>query len=409
MRITVVTYGSEGDTRPLVALSRGLLDAGHEVRLFTEHSTIGSAREHAVPVEALPGDIQSILPLNDPLRELRVRDLVKTVRDSVRVINANAPAWMRIVAAHARTADLILFAGLASLLGETVAQALQKPAIGLWLQPASPTREFPCWTLQSLNLPASMNRLTYRLSPQAIIRCLYGKSIDAACRQTFGKPMRAGAEREFPILYGFSRHLVRRPDDWPDTHQICGHWPLPPSDWRAPDDLLEFLSRGPPPMYIGFGAMGSIVRRKGLAEIVAAVAGRRALFFPGWSKIDAAMLPQNFHVLGDTPHHWLFPRTSLVIHHGGAGTSHTAARAGVPSIPLPVAVDQFFWADRLAAAGVAPRYIHAARIDTSSLRKMIEFAEQDSVCERAKALGIAMSQEHGVALAVRAIESKDWC
>lgn len=403
--MTVVTCGSEGDTRPLVALSRGLLDAGHEVRLFTELSTLGSAHQQGVPVEALPGDLKSALPLNDPLRELHVLDMIRTGRQGLRVINAHALSWMRTVAEHARSSDLILFAGLASLLGQTVARALRKPAIGLWLQPASPTREFPCWTLHPLKLPASMNRLTYRLSPQAIIRCLYGKSIEAACRQIFGAPIRAGSGREFPILYGFSRHLVPRPDDWPDRHQVCGHWPLPPSNWQAPGDLLEFLSGGPAPIYIGFGAVASFIRQRRLSEIVAAVAGRRALFFPGWSQIDASMLPGNFFTLSDTPHSWLFPRTSMVIHHGGAGTSHTAARAGVPSIPLPVAVDQFFWADRLASAGVAPRYIRATQIDAPSLRKMIEFAAQDSVRERARELGTAMSQEDGVARAVQAIES----
>jgi UDP:flavonoid glycosyltransferase YjiC (YdhE family) len=407
VRLTIVTYGSEGDTRPLVALGRGLLDAGHDVHLFVESSTIGSAHALGVPVEALPGDIKATLPLHQPLRELRTSDLVTAFRDGLRVVNGNAVAWMRTVADHARSSDLILFAGLASLLGETVARALQKPAIGLWLQPATPTREFPCWTLHPhpLTLPRWMNRSTYRVSPQAIIRRLYGRSTDAARREIFGTRNRGGPAPQFPILYGFSRHLVRRPDDWPDTHRVCGHWPLPPYPWQAPDDLLEFLSRGPPPIYVGFGAVAAVIRRRRLHEIIAAVAGRRALFFPGWSDIDAGMLPGNFFVLGNTPHAWLFPHTCMVIHHGGAGTSHTAARAGVPSIPLPVAVDQFFWAGRLAAVGVAPPFVRATRIDARSLGRMIEFAERDSVRERARELGVAMAAEDGVACAVRAIES----
>ena len=58
MRFTVVTYGSEGDTRPLVALCRGLMDAHHEVQLFTEQSTVGSGRALGVPVAALAGELQ---------------------------------------------------------------------------------------------------------------------------------------------------------------------------------------------------------------------------------------------------------------------------------------------------------------------------------------------------------------
>jgi UDP:flavonoid glycosyltransferase YjiC (YdhE family) len=151
--------------------------------------------------------------------------------------------------------------------------------------------------------------------------------------------------------------------------------------------------------------MSSFFRRKALGEITSAIAGRRALFYPGWSKISAAMLPDNMFVIDSIPHSWLFPRTSVVIHHAGAGTTHSAACAGVPSIALPVAVDQFFWAGRLACAGVAPKYTRAAKIDAKSLRDMLEFTAQDGVRERAKALGAAMAHEHGVRRAVTAIEA----
>ncbi len=164
-------------------------------------------------------------------------------------------------------------------------------------------------------------------------------------------------------------------------------------------------SAGPPPLYVGFGAISSFVRQKGLSAIKAAIGDRRTLFSPGWSRITTDMLPKNFFVLGDTPHVWLFPLTSMVIHHAGAGTTHTAARSGVPSIPLPFGVDQFFWAARLAAAGVAPRYMAGTRIDAKSLGAMIEFAGEPGVRKRARMLGQAITEEDGIANAVAAIES----
>jgi sterol 3beta-glucosyltransferase len=406
VRFTVVTYGSEGDTRPLVALSRGLIDGGHEVQFFAEQSTVGNATAHGVPVEALAGDIKSTLPMDSPSERLRRRDVMKAVKDALRVINGNTASWMKVVSDHARASDAILFAGLASPMAEAIAEELNKPAINLYLQPTSPTREFASPILPPMQLPGWANLLSYRASPKSMIRRLYGKSADAARAGIFGKPNSAGNKRDFPILYGFSRHLVPRPGDWPATHHICGHWSLLSNDWQAPSDLLEFLSAGPPPIYVGFGAVSSFIRQKGLSEIASAIAGRRALFFPGWSKITAAMLPKNFFVLDDTPHAWLFPLTSMVIHHCGAGTTHTAARAGVPSIALPVGADQFFWAGRLVSAGVAPKYIRGTKIEAKSLAKMIDFAARDDVRERAKALGVAMSEENGVANAVTAIETQ---
>jgi UDP:flavonoid glycosyltransferase YjiC (YdhE family) len=128
------------------------------------------------------------------------------------------------------------------------------------------------------------------------------------------------------------------------------------------------------------------------------------LFYPGWSTIDSTMLPRNFFVVDHVPHAWLFPRVSMVMHHCGAGTTHTAARAGVPSVPLPLGGDQTHWANRLASAGVAAKYISRKQLDVRALQKMIAFAERDEVRERARTLGAAMSREDGVGFAITQIE-----
>jgi len=406
VRFCVVTYGSEGDARPVVAICRGLQDAGHEVSLFLEQSTIGNARLHGISVRALTGDIRSTLPMSNPTRELRGSDVLKAIKDGLRAVRSNTLSWMTAILDDARQADAILFGGLASPMMETIASRLRKPAIHLCLQPTTATREFPACTLPPKKFPGWFNLLTDRVSPKAMMRRLYGDATRSAAKKIFGKESRAKPGAEFPILYGFSRYLVPRPGDWPANHEICGYWPLPPLAWRAPDALLEFLAAGEPPIYVGFGAVSSFVRPKKLAEITAALAGRRALFFPGWSEITSDMLPANVLVIGDTPHSWLFPRTSMVIHHCGAGTTHAAAQAGVPSIPLPFGADQFFWAGRLGAAGVAPKYVSGTKIVAKSLASMIEFASRVEVRERARALGISMSMEGGVGCAVKSIEAQ---
>jgi hypothetical protein len=37
MKLVAMTYGSEGDTRPIAALCRALMDAGHEVILLADN------------------------------------------------------------------------------------------------------------------------------------------------------------------------------------------------------------------------------------------------------------------------------------------------------------------------------------------------------------------------------------
>jgi UDP:flavonoid glycosyltransferase YjiC (YdhE family) len=117
------------------------------------------------------------------------------------------------------------------------------------------------------------------------------------------------------------------------------------------------------------------------------------------------MLPDNFYIARDVPNEWLFPRVSLAVHHGGAGTIHTAARAGVPQIVLPVAGDQSFWAGRMAALGVAPKTSRRAAMDASAVAKMITFTELASTRQRAQELGQAMARENGVHTTVRELEA----
>jgi hypothetical protein len=53
----------------------------------------------------------------------------------------------------------------------------------------------------------------------------------------------------------------------------------------------------------------------------------------------------------------------------------------------------------------APKYVSAAKVKRKPLAKMIEFAEQDDVRQRAAALGVAMAEEHGAATAEQEIET----
>ena len=49
MRLLLLTYGTEGDTRPQVMLARGLIDAGHQVTLLGEGRSLATAQALALP------------------------------------------------------------------------------------------------------------------------------------------------------------------------------------------------------------------------------------------------------------------------------------------------------------------------------------------------------------------------
>jgi sterol 3beta-glucosyltransferase len=208
-----------------------------------------------------------------------------------------------------------------------------------------------------------------------------------------------------PMLYGISPSLLPKPTDWPSNAHMCGQWVRPVDDWDAPQSLKDFLAAGEAPIYVGFGSMVGFDRSVMRDAVVTAVAGRRALFYPGWSSAQGLELPDNFCLIEDTPHDWLFQRTSLVIHHGGSGTTHSAARAGSPSVVLPFAGDQPFWAERLRLLGVAPQTTSGHNVDAHSLKLAINAAGTAEMRNRATTLGEKMRAEDGLASAVAIIES----
>jgi UDP:flavonoid glycosyltransferase YjiC (YdhE family) len=138
-------------------------------------------------------------------------------------------------------------------------------------------------------------------------------------------------------------------------------------------------------------------------EGILATGQRGMLSVPPGSVED---LPQDrIRVVEGIPHTWLFPRMRLVIHHGGAGTTGAALRAGVPSVATPFTADQSFWARRVRALGVGPAPVPAHHLTSARIAAIIDHALPDAeMGRRAAALGRLIREENGVATALEAID-----
>ncbi len=405
MKFTVATYGTEGDARPFAALCRGLLDAGHEARLLADAATLGGAHALGVPTTALAGDIRGALT---PDRAVAAGVVAKgggfseTARALAKIANENVDSWLRAIIEAGEGCDAILVAGLAAFAGFSAAEFLGAKSIGSGMIPITPTAAFPSPFLPPKWVPRLLNRVSHGFVNAMLWRAMRNKT--NAARARFKLPPRRAVWTGRPMVYGVSPNLLPTPADWPANVHLCGQWLAPTPAWTPPPALANFLAAGEAPVYIGFGSMTGFDNARLLDALIEAMAGRRALFYPGWSGIDPKALPDNFLVIGATPHDWLFPRTAAVIHHGGSGTSHSAARAGVPSIVTPFAGDQFFWAERLRLAGVAPAAVDGRRPKAEAFASTLDFAVDPRVRNRARALGEAMRAENGVKDAVAAIE-----
>ena len=134
--------------------------------------------------------------------------------------------------------------------------------------------------------------------------------------------------------------------------------------------------------------------------------GQRAVLSTGWGGFHAAGLPEFVLPVGFVPHHWLFARVSMAVHHGGAGTTAAVLKAGTPSIIVPFFADQFFWGRRIDDLGVGPKPIPRKALSVESLEKAIRCVLENSlIAARAKEMAANIKGEDGVSAAVAAVEN----
>ena len=187
-----------------------------------------------------------------------------------------------------------------------------------------------------------------------------------------GFRMRLPNGRPIPALHGFSRHIIPPPEDWDETATVTGYWFLNQAEhWNPPGSLTEFLSRGEPPMYFGFGSIFGRDPKHATQLILEAVrrTGVRAILAQGWGGIEPTASVQSESVLSieAAPHNWLFPQVSAVVHHGGCGTTAAGLLAGKPSIICPFFGDQPFWGRQVERIGVWPSPIPQKRFTVERL------------------------------------------
>ena len=153
----------------------------------------------------------------------------------------------------------------------------------------------------------------------------------------------------------WSPGLIPKPADWGPEIDIAGFVFLDlASSFKPPETLAKFLEAGEPPVYIGFGSIVVDDPDKFTSLIFEAVekAGVRALVSKGWGGLgDEGNTPNSIYMLENTPHDWLFPRVSAVVHHGGAGTTAIGLKCGKPTMIVPFFGDQPFWGAMVARAG----------------------------------------------------------
>jgi len=399
VKICILTIGTRGDVQPYIALGLGLKAAGHEVTLSTLDEFKSLVHQYGLLHDSLRGDFlkvaRSTIGEKGGNQLKRIRQYIEMAKDTL------ADEWT-----SAQRANVLIYSP-AAIGGYHIAEKLEIPTFAAFPAPLySPTREFPNPFLPFRNL-GPFNRLSHQLFAK-LGPAMYRGPIDQFRKSVLDLPPAKGENllRGKPItkLYAYSEAVVPRPADWDESSVVTGYWFLDaPANWQPDPELVKFLQEGSPPVYIGFGSMfiGGGKQKTEIALEALRLAGQRGILATGWGGLKADHTSKDVFVLDSIPHDWLFPKAAAVVHHGGAGTTGAAIRAGKPQIICPFVGDQFFWGQRMADLGVSPSPIPQTKLTAERLADAIKYAVSDTnIRQRALSLGETVRAENGIERAV---------
>ncbi|HEX9968173.1 MAG TPA: glycosyltransferase, partial [Solirubrobacterales bacterium] len=350
MNLTLVALGTRGDVEPVVALGVGLKAAGHRVRLATAESFAPLAAAAGLEFHAIDGDLEGWMRGPDGVALIAAGMDPDAFADGfVDSLEIMAEPLLDATLQACEGADAIVCAMLVSP-ARHVAERLGAPFVAARFAP---------W--------GRLTELGGGPEPPLGFRA---RDLVARWRRRLGLPPEGEAEPAGPVLRAYSAAVVPGP-----AESVTGYWFLD-RPWAPPPALLDFLAAGPPPVCIGFGSMPSR-DPAALAELAMqalARAGRRGVLLTGWGGLGDAALSGEVLALEAAPHDWLLPRAAALVHHGGAGTTAAAARAGAPQVIVPFIADQLFWGRRVHALGVGPAPIPRTELTAERLATAIRAA-----------------------------------
>ncbi|CAL5417608.1 unnamed protein product [Camellia sinensis] len=442
LKIAIIVVGTRGDVQPFLAVARRLQEFGHHVRLATHVNFSTFVKSAGIDFYPLGGDprvLAGFMARNKGLIPSAPGEISIQRKQLKAIIESLLPACTEPdvdtgepFRAQAIIANPPAYGGmpmLPKLLLYPFTFSSQCPGQNSSLHPFSigrPTYEFPH---PLARVPQSAGYwLSYIVVDLLIWWGIRGYINDFRKRNLKLAPIAyfslyRGSVSHLPTAYMWSPHVMPKPSDWGPQVDVVGYCFLNlGSKYQPPEEFVQWIQKGPQPIYIGFGSMPLEDPKKTTDIILEALknTGQRGIICRGWG--DLGTLPEvsdTVFPLEDCPHDWLFPQCLAVftdlcdrslkgngivmnvqVHHGGAGTTATGLRAGCPTTIVPFFGDQFFWGERIYEKGLGPAPIPISQLNVESLSDAVQFMLQPEVKSQAMEIAKLIENEDGVAAAV---------
>jgi UDP:flavonoid glycosyltransferase YjiC (YdhE family) len=388
----------------MLVLGSELARRGHGVHVAAPPNFAPSVARAGLRFVAIGADTDAIIEQN---KELAEHSPLLSLPAQIALLRRETERQLADLLGFSEHVDVVVAAGLsfgASMLAERLGARYAYVAYSL---AGLRSAEHPPAALPLFGLPRWGNR--------ALWATLVG-SFDTALGGVIGRARRAQGLSPAPAWRSIHASLTLLAQDEimgsvpPDALGFATRVPaLVPAATNAalPDAVERFLARAErgPNVYVGFGSMPHVDRARllGVVRDAARASGANVVFFPAAATDGAADESERLLFVRELDHAALFPRMDLVVHHGGAGTTATALRAGVPEFIVPHIQDQFFHGRRIHELGLGPKPRAKKKLDAAALSAAIERCHDYRA--RARAVASELGQRNGAAEAANFLET----
>jgi vancomycin aglycone glucosyltransferase len=399
MKVLLSTIGSRGDVQPLVALALELRAQGHEARLCVAPNFKEWVESYGLECVPIGPDLKKLTGGTVPGKPVMPtkEQLQKMADDSVR-------EQFSVISGAARGCDLIVAATALQFAARSIADSQDIPYVFAAYCPVvlpsakyPPTKTSNFHSFYSFSLSESENLQLWQENEVEFRK--FGAVINKERAKIGLDPILSVRDTMFTDRPWLAADPVLAPAYPTAGKEIVqtGAWVIP-DQTALPQELEDFLARGEPPVFLGFGSMRASDQTHRVLVDAARALGLRSILSQGWANLTPGDGGDDCFSVGEVNYEKLFPRVAAVVHHGGAGTTTAVARAGRAQVIIPHNYDQFYWAHRLEQLGVGISGPLRDDLSVDGLAQALRECLRPEVTVRAQALEGRM-ELHGARIA----------
>jgi vancomycin aglycone glucosyltransferase len=359
MRILLTAFGSTGDVYPIIAYGRALVQRGHSVifatpPLYRAEVEKAGLSYYEVPPRWSQQEFADFMAQQDktPVPVLQLRNLYTAALGFI------GELFDRLEEAL-KDCDALVTSYMFPYFG-AVAKKLNKPfAVFYFCHNFIPTSKFPMEGFPKpvkgmpTRLREAYNRRTWLLTND-LIDSMLNHILDPFIRERGLPPFEGWLTNPGPLgIVAVSRVLKDRRGIEDTRYQFTGYlrWQAPESD-AMEKELADFCAGQQVPVLtfgsVSFGKVEKIMKR----FVRHWPKGKKFILQSGWAGLTLPEDRPEIKIVGKVSHDQLFKFASMVVHHGGAGTTASVMFAGKPHIVVPHFADQPFFASEVKRLGV---------------------------------------------------------